>query len=135
MNRILSHCPVCTGDLYVSELSCDDCATRIGGKFEVSPLTRLSTDHAEFVELFLRSRGNLSSVADTLEVSFPTASRRLDAALIALGYMESAREGPAPQPIPVQPSPHLNRERELILEMLDRGEITAEEATRRLKDM
>ncbi len=135
MNRMLSQCPVCAGTLHISELSCVDCSTKITGSFEASRLSRLTPEHEEFLELFLRSRGNLSSVADTLDISFPTASRRLDAALNALGFMEGPVANGKSAHLPPEPDPFREQERERILEMLDRGELTAEEATQRLKDI
>ena len=133
MNRMLSHCPVCAGEVHVTELTCGGCATKISGTFDAPTFSRLPSEHEEFIELFLRSRGNLSSVADTLELSFPTVSRRLDAALIALGFMDGPN-GKFGQPLP-EPDQRIEHEREKILERLDRGDITAEEATRRLKDI
>src|SRR5262249_36864488 len=91
MNRMLPACPVCSGPVYISEISCQDCDTRVRGSFETKRFSRLSGDHLEFIELFLRSRGNLSCVAEEMEISFPTVSKRLDMALVALGLME----GPA----------------------------------------
>jgi hypothetical protein len=132
---MLSQCPVCAGTLHISELSCGECSTKIAGSFESSRLSRLNREHEEFLVLFLRSRGNLSAVADTLEVSFPTASRRLDAALIALGFMEGPVTNGKSAHLPPEPDPFREQEREHILEMLDRGELTAEEATHRLKDI
>jgi hypothetical protein len=102
-----------------------------------------------FVEIFLRSRGNLTSVGDELGVSYPTVTRRLDAILASIG--EAAFTTPAieptysapPSPIfePVAPvetgrsEEERAAERREILEMLDRGDLTAEEATRRLQDL
>jgi hypothetical protein len=93
------------------------------------------------VELFLRSRGNLSSVGEELDTSYPTVTRRLDAVLAALRINGAAGHGRAnglateQHEPPVQPAPPDESERLQILEMLDRGEITAEEATRRLKEL
>lgn len=82
----------------------------------------------EFLELFLSSRGNLSSVGEEMGISYPTVSKRLDAVLNTLGL--HADNGHA-----VIPAPVLDAGRSKILEMLDRGEITADEATRRLQEL
>jgi hypothetical protein len=128
MNKILARCPVCSGDAYISELSCDDCGTRISGKFESSPFSRLSEDQIEFMELFLRSRGNISGVGNELGMSYPTATKRLDAILATLGWSDTVEFVPA-QPQKTDPR---DSERAHILDLLDRGEITAEEAARRI---
>src|ERR1041385_1290098 len=88
MNRMLPAYPVCSGPVYISEISCQDCDTRVNGSFEATRFSRLSGEHLEFIELFLKSRGNLSCVAEELEISFPTVSKRLDSALAALGLTE-----------------------------------------------
>jgi hypothetical protein len=134
MNRLLAACPVCNGKVYISEISCQECDTRVHGSFEATRFSRLSEDHLEFIELFLKSRGNLSSVAEELEISFPTVSKRLDTALIALGLAEGTPGNGKANPL-LQDSGRREEERNRVIEMLDRGEISAEEATRRLRDI
>src|SRR5262249_40479954 len=134
MNRMLPACPVCSGPVFISEISCEDCDTRVRGSFETTRFSKLTGEHLEFIELFLRSRGNLSCVADEMEISFPTVSKRLDMALVALGLMD----GPVSNGKHNMSSIDAGRreeERNRVIEMLDRGEISAEEATRRLKDI
>lgn len=131
MNRMISKCPVCAGPLHITELSCEACQTRVQSEFETCRFCRLTSDHRQFLEAFLRNRGNLSSVGEEIDISYPTVVKRLDAVLAALGLME-------PEGAPSLPERRLtNREhdRRHILEMLDRGDITAEEATRRLRDL
>src|SRR5438067_2229317 len=113
MNRMLSNCPVCAGDLEVTELSCPECDTRVHSRFATCRFCALPADQAQFLELFLRSRGNLSAVGDELGVSFPTVSKRLDQLLVCLDLAD------APPPANVRPEFH-ERERAQILEMLDR---------------
>ena|ERR1041384_4086317 len=125
MNKVLARCPVCAGDIYISELSCEDCGTRVSGKFESSPFCRLSEEQMEFLELFLRSRGNISGVGNELGMSYPTATKRLDAILTTLGWSDEIELAP-PKPDP------RDAERAHILDLLDRGEITAEEAAKRI---
>ena len=129
MNRALSSCPVCSESFFISELSCESCGTRIKGSFRSCSFCRLTPDQLQFLEVFLVSRGNLSGVGGELGISYPTVAKRLDSVLSALGLngAEHAEPGPSQE--------ELERERAQALEMLDRGEITAEEATRRLRDL
>src|SRR5207244_5433737 len=60
MNRALSSCPVCSESLFISELSCESCGTRIKGSFRSCNFCRLTPDQLQFLEVFLASRGNLS---------------------------------------------------------------------------
>lgn len=134
MNRVLSQCPVCAGQLSITELTCFECQTRVSSRFESNPLSRLGPEQIHFVELFLRSRGNISAVGGALGVSFPTATKRLDAILATLGWDEAIDVidvEPAREPVP----DWKETERARIIDQLDRGEITADEATRRIREL
>lgn len=149
LHRMLSRCPVCAGTLHITEVACGACGTRVAGAFENSRFSALTEDQLHFVELFLRSRGNLSSLGDELDISYPTVTRRLDAIVAALDQHASAAAVGAPSAPPAHgslPTPPAapptdahngahDRARLDVLEMLDRGEITAEEATKRLKEL
>jgi hypothetical protein len=138
MAKRLVVCPVCSGDLSVSKVSCAACCLSIEGAFGTCRFCRAQPDHAAFIEMFLRHRGNMTSLAGELGVSFPTVARRLDAALDAVGLRGDAQPGAA-EAIQAQPPAENVRAmsdtaRRAVLEMLDRGEISAEEATRRLRE-
>jgi hypothetical protein len=134
MNRALSSCPVCAGALSVSKLSCHSCGIRISGDFASCAFCATQPAHQEFLEIFVRHRGDLVAVSDALDISLPAARERLDAAIAGLPPVQA--QAP-PQPLQAAgrtPAAHeANRNR--VLEMLDRGEITAEEATRRLREL
>jgi hypothetical protein len=146
MNKLLSRCPVCGGPVHVTGLGCDSCGTRISGDFEACRFCSLTQEQLQFVELFLRHRGNITSVGETLGISHPTVTRRLEAVIAGLdgalsdttadGRRQTAETGvavSAPRSIVAPDSRDEDRIR--ILEMLDRGEISADEATRRLSEL
>ena len=149
MERFLSRCPICHEALHVTELACRHCETSFRGAFARCAFCGLPAEHREFVELFLRHRGNLSSVGSELGLSYPTVAKRLDAALSALGIggpegafaaapAESAAVGRVPAGTSeggAAPPNGKDAARRTILEMLDRGEIDADEATRRLSEL
>lgn len=115
-----ARCPVCGGAPHVVRLHCSSCGTTIEGRFQASPLSRLTAEQRDFVVTFLKVRGNLREMERELGVSYPTVRNRLDGVLKALGYeveREAARE----------------EDRRQVLAALERGELTAEEAVRRLK--
>ena len=121
-------CPVCSGELAITRLECSHCGTRVEGRFEPSPFARLTPEQQEFVTIFLRARGNIKEVERELSISYPTVRARLDAVLEALGYRvdrsaveEEARAKQA--------------RRKEVLDRLNRGEITAEEAVAALKSL
>ena len=116
MKKALTKCPVCGERLKVVEYRCPSCRTVIRGSFEACEFCSLEEEHLEFLRLFLRSRGNLSLVAKELGVSHPTAKQKLNNLLAALGYESEDRTS--------------TKE---VLDMLESGEITSEEAVKLLK--
>jgi hypothetical protein len=123
MRRTPSQCPVCDLPLSISELRCRGCGTTLRGEFPLSrcSLCNLPPEQLKFLELFLRCRGNLRDVERTLGLSYPTVRARLDALLASLGY--TAAESPE--------APDQQRE---ILEALDAGRLSADEAIALLED-
>jgi hypothetical protein len=76
------------------------------------------------LDVFLSCRGVLRDMEKVLGLSYPTVRSRVDAMLNALGYTprEEARA-----------IEELAEQRRAILDQLQAGEITAEEASTRLK--
>ncbi|MCD6107205.1 MAG: DUF2089 domain-containing protein [Caldisericaceae bacterium] len=118
MKKMPTNCPACNAILTISELKCSKCGTVIHGDFPISKLLLLSQEDQEFLAIFLRSRGNIKEVQERLGISYPTAKNRLDKALIALGLRES-EERPG---------------KKEILDALEKGEITAKEAVKLIKE-
>jgi len=116
--RVVGSCPVCGGEFRVARLLCASCEASLEGSFELCKFCRLSPEQQRFVEVFVASRGNIREVERVLGVSYPTVRARLDEVIAALGYK-------------VQRSNDVDRRS--ILEALDRGEITAEEAIQKLR--
>lgn len=126
--RMISRCPVCNEELVVTRLRCTHCETTIEGAFEVSRFTRLSKEQLEFVEIFLKSRGNIKEVERELGISYPTVRGRLDTVLEALGY----RVEPAAAEEVAQGKAARRKE---ILDSLNRGELSSEEAIKQLRNL
>ena len=140
MARMLARCPVCESALGVSELACPRCQTRISGRFDTCRFCRLAAEHLAFLEVFLRCEGNLSRVEKELGVSYPTVRNRLTAALTALGFAGGPEEGESPpppeaSPWPPEPAPETAERRRQILDALARGEVSADEAARVLREL
>ena len=119
--RILHECPMCSGTLQVRELYCPRCRIRIEGDFEPphSRLLSLSRKELEFIELFVRVRGNIKEVEKALGVSYPTVRGMLDGVIKNLGYT-------------VGKPPDAEKRMEII-EKVSRGELSAEKAAELLK--
>jgi len=116
-----TRCPVTGEPLEVTRLECPKSGVAIEGRFTPNEFTRLSAENLELLRLFLRVRGNLKDVERILGVSYPTVRGRFDALLRDLGF-----EGP-PE------AQGVRDERADILGLLERGEVTAEEAAKRLR--
>ena len=114
--KLLQECPVCGSPLYVRVLECPSCHTKIEGKFAPphSSLFYLPKKDLDFVELFVRLRGNIKEVEKALRVSYPTVRGTLDRVIEKMGY-------------PVKHENDAKRKAE-ILEKLEKGEISPEEA-------
>ncbi len=114
--RIVCTCPVCGGRLKVVELKCPGCGTRLSGQFDLPRLLTLARDQMEFVEIFLKCRGNIKEVERELGVSYPTVRNRLEEVIRALGFQA-----------------HSGLRSDEVLESLSKGELSVDEAVELLK--
>ncbi|MCH7472469.1 DUF2089 domain-containing protein [bacterium] len=121
-NRLISKCPVCDGALRVTHLRCLDCETELSGEFAANEFARLPQDKLDFLRTFLGCRGNLKEVEAVLSISYPTVRGRLDQLLAALQL--EAEQGLDDDD---------ERDRSEVLEALERGEITVDEAEKELR--
>ena len=121
MNLQLKQCPVCDGELVVTRLHCPQCETTIEGFFRSrqDPFAALDKEQMDFLFSFIRCEGRFNRLEKELNLSYPTLRNRLDDILRALGFE------PEPEDQPVKPRP---KERRKILEDLESGEITFEQA-------
>ena len=120
MFRMIHRCPACGGgDFEIERIRCEECKTAVEGSFSISPLGSLPLEHQEFVEIFLKCRGNIKDVERELGVSYPTVRGRLDRAIAALGFSDSDRA---------------ERRRD-ILQALSNRETSPEEAVKALKEL
>src|SRR5512137_2906285 len=122
MKTALSKCPVCDGELTVTRLHCDTCDTVIEGRFANTSFAGLTPEQLDFIETFVRCEGKLTRVQDEMALSYPTVRNRLQEVILALGYEPGKDEAPE-----VSDEKRLN-----VLDELDSGRISAEEAMRLL---
>lgn len=118
-------CPVCGEKMDVVELHCPNCDTSLEGHFQTCKFCNLTNEQKSFIEIFIKSRGNIKEVERELGISYPTVRGRLEAVIEALGYrVEPSRE-----------EVETSSKRREILDALSRGELTSEEAVKRLKQL
>jgi hypothetical protein len=101
--------------MTVARVCCKACDATTDGDFEVSPLASLPLEDQLFVVAFLRHHGSLRRMEELFGISYPTVKNRLNA---IVGRLDRSFEGPSANT--------------RVLDALAAGEITVEEALRRI---
>jgi hypothetical protein len=117
VSRLPFHCPSCAGPLQAVRLRCTACSTEVEGGFEFPVLLRLSEDELKFVVDFVRASGSLKEMARLRGQSYPTIRSRLDAVIAAL---DGNGVG-------------LEQQRHAILDAIAKGELSVEDAVKKLR--
>jgi hypothetical protein len=91
------------------------------GEFSMCKFCYLTREQRTFIEIFIKCRGNLKEMEKELGISYPTIRSRLENVILALGYKVEAVEENT-----------VNRKE--VLEKLEKGEISPQEALKLLKD-
>lgn len=118
-------CPICNEELQVTRLNCSHCNSKLEGEFDTCKFCQLPAEQIEFVEVFLKCRGNIKEVEKELGISYPTVRNRLDGVIQALGYRIVNPEQSSDQ----------SSLRAEVLEALEKGIIKPQEAIEQLKKM
>ncbi len=129
MPQLPETCPLCQGELVVTRFECRSCGTEFHGRFHRprprSVFDRLSPEQLRFLEVFIRNEGKFSRMEKELGLSYPTLRNRLRNIIQAMGFQPAEEEEESPSISP--------EERRRILDQLDQGRITVEEALRLLR--
>ncbi|MGB9856789.1 MAG: DUF2089 domain-containing protein [Dictyoglomaceae bacterium] len=115
MAHYLPRCPICGREMTIIKLKCNNCNITIEGEFLANKLASLTPEEQEFLELFLRTRGNVKEMERILKISYPTLRNKLDNMLRSIGIM------------PIEEEESKSKARDII-EKLEKGEITVQEA-------
>ena len=119
MEKLTSTCPCCSSPMEIERLRCTSCDVAVEGRIPIPRLARLSAEDREFVELFVRSSGSLKAVAEKMGISYPTIRSRLNRVIEALETQEDSERSLC------------NR----ILDDVEQGKISVDEAVRQLREM
>lgn len=122
MQALPSQCPLCGGTVIVTKISCRDCGTQLEGRFSSRTFSQLTPQQLDFVETFVRLEGKITHMEKELGLSYPTIRNRLHEVIRSLGYEPGGVEGLSED------------KRRQILNDLEAGEISAEEAIQRLEN-
>jgi len=85
----LTKCPVCGGNLTITQVACKSCSLKMRGEFESCEFCELSEDSLSFLRSFIRCRGVIKDVEKELGISYPTVRSRLDRLVAELRYGET----------------------------------------------
>ena len=96
-----------------------DTGIAIQGEFELPPLARLRYEDQVFLSEFVRNHGSIKDLEKAFGISYPTVKNRLNRIIDQLQLVEIDVGGSA--------------EGDDTLDLLERGEISADEAAERLK--
>lgn len=125
MPKFKTECPICGQQVTVTRFYCPSCNTRVDGNFEIEtdPFSSLTPEQINFLLAFVRAEGRLNRLEEVLGISYPTLKNRLNEVIRALGYE------------PEQEKPRIvsAAERMAILEDLEKGRITHDQALRYLQ--
>ena len=127
MNQVFGKCPVCGKELIVTKLECRSCGTDIGGQFSIGRMSQFDADQIQFVETFIKNRGNAYKVGEELEMPYSAVRARLTEIIRAMGYEPGAEPKDEPSP---KVTPEI---RKSVLDDLAKGKITADDAVRLLQ--
>jgi hypothetical protein len=105
--------------LVIERVRIPDKGIAVEGAFVLPQLSRLSLEDQVFITAFVRSHGSIKEMEQVFGVSYPTIKSRLNRIAGQLEFIET------------DPSPS----RSEVLDRLNQGEITADEAIRVLQEL
>ena len=117
-----STCPVCGSEYEITALTCKNCKSELNGRFDGCEFCSLNENEKSFLSAFIKCRGNIKEVEKELGISYPTVRNRLDNIITRLGY-EDKQKG------------LVKEERKKIIQQLESGELSADEAAEVLKNL
>ena len=120
--KAIETCPICQDHLVITTLKCQGCESEIRGTFKNSAFCGLSPEDQAFAEMFIRLRGNVKEMERELGVAYNAVRNQLDRLIQNLGSKEEAEH------IPASEEPSDRDDRRAILDQLEQGEISADEA-------
>jgi len=103
--------------VIIQRVMLPDRGVAIEGSFDLPPLAKLPMEDQVFVAAFVRSHGSIKQMEQLFGISYPTVKNRLNRISDKLAFVDVA---------PLD-------DRSDVLDMLERGEISAKEAAKRLK--
>lgn len=105
--------------MNVERVRIPELGVTIEGSFELPPLAALTMDDQIFIIAFIRSHGSIKEMEATFGISYPTVKNRLNRITSRLQFVEINPPG----------------SRTEILDQLENGEISVDEAVKNLRGL
>lgn len=121
-------CPVCNSALHITKLSCHRCHTTLEGQFKSCEFCQLPKEDLDFLKTFIKCRGSIKDVEREMGISYPTVKGKLNNLIEALGFHVTETE--SKEAIKAR-----QEEKASIIDALEKGEITAKEASEKLSKL
>lgn len=102
--------------ITIERVRVDDEEVAVEGSFELPPMARLQAEDQVFVAVFVKSHGSIKQMEKQFGISYPTVKNRLNRIGQQLDFVDV----------------ETTLDRSDILDRLDRGEISVEEAIQSL---
>lgn len=112
-------CPSCQHHVQATEIICTECDLRLQGEFTLPRLARLPRKTQKLVEQFILCGGNLKTMAEQLEISYPTLRKKIDELMVLMTQLQQEDQSVMDK----------------ILDNIDQGKIKAQKGIRMIKEM
>lgn len=103
-------------EITVKKVQIEENEVQIEGHFELPPLAKLTMEDQVFVASFIKAHGSIKEMERLFGISYPTVKARLSKISASFSF--------------IKVEDHQNKES--ILDQLDAGEVTVDEALKKL---
>lgn len=118
-------CPSCHAGLQPRLLVCDACDIRVEGQFQMNEFATMAPEDLHFLRIFVHCEGRIRDMESALGLSYPTIRNRLTALKNKLSAAADASS---------KAQQAASNATARVLERLQSGEITFEEAMKLIKE-
>ena len=88
MNKLIEKCPICSHELTITKVFCEQCGTTMSGQFGStgSRFNKLTEEQMDFLMAFIRCEGKFNRMEEELNLSYPTLRNRFNDILAVMGF-------------------------------------------------
>ena len=80
--NIIKTCPACGGEMAITALTCQNCGIEIKGNFDYpkceNAFSVLTDEEIEFLKVFIKTEGNMTTMQEILQKSYPHIKGQLN---------------------------------------------------------